>query len=160
MILNTTTTGNERIDAASVLVHVIHGEHPAAMQYGNSSATSILIHSYFSRIGFTNLFMDSTSHTRYGRHLLPANSKMHITSTINLLLENPMWLYKLLNHQFNFIIISFSNRFTVAVLCWFIHYIIGNVQATNLLLSMPTTTTTTSRTRTTARTLTRTVVNS
>lgn len=35
-------------DAASVMVHVIHGEHPAAMQYGNSSsASSLFLHSIF-----------------------------------------------------------------------------------------------------------------
>lgn len=34
-------------DAASVMVHVIHGEHPAAMSYGNSSASSLFFQSIF-----------------------------------------------------------------------------------------------------------------
>ncbi|XP_031621543.1 uncharacterized protein LOC116339666 [Contarinia nasturtii] len=34
-------------DAASVMVHVIHGEHPAAMQFANSSASSIFFPSIF-----------------------------------------------------------------------------------------------------------------
>jgi hypothetical protein len=34
-------------DPASVMVHVINGEHPAAMQHGNSSSNSI--HSYRNR---------------------------------------------------------------------------------------------------------------
>lgn len=36
-----------RADAASVMVHVIHGEHPAAMQTGNNSASSLFFQSIF-----------------------------------------------------------------------------------------------------------------
>lgn len=45
-------THNERqADAASVVVHVIHGEHPAAMQFSNSSAgCSLFFHSMFGAL--------------------------------------------------------------------------------------------------------------
>lgn len=37
-------------DAASVMVHVIHGSNIAAMQYGNSSASSLFFHSIFGAL--------------------------------------------------------------------------------------------------------------
>lgn len=46
-------------DSASVLVHVINGEHPAAMQHGNSSAAASLFSNYRVMVGSNLLLLTS-----------------------------------------------------------------------------------------------------
>lgn len=55
-------------DAASVLVHVIHGEHPAAMQYGNNSASGLFFHSIFGAFFGRNRNTDTIHLERDQRH--------------------------------------------------------------------------------------------
>lgn len=55
-------------DAASVLVHVIHGEHPAAMQYGNNSASGLFFHSIFGAYFGRNRNTDTIHLERDQRH--------------------------------------------------------------------------------------------
>ncbi|XP_063709860.1 protein sidekick-1-like [Culicoides brevitarsis] len=67
-------------DSASVLVHVINGEHPAAMQHGNSSATSFLLNNY-KTLGSNLLLLSSTITTL--SLVLPVSSFLCLTiSTI------------------------------------------------------------------------------
>ncbi|XP_067615363.1 uncharacterized protein dpr4 [Eurosta solidaginis] len=95
-------------DSASVVVHVINGEHPAAMQHGNSSANrlSTTLHGILYRIAkhtFTALAASINTVTTTKPTLLPSDVEFLLSSSSNekesLLKQRIAWFILLLRRM-------------------------------------------------------------
>lgn len=101
----------KQTDAASVVVHVINGEHPAAMQYGNSSATSL----YPSMA--------------YHRRITTTASSMTI---LHQLTHHPL-LNTLTHHLHRIIHTSPMHLFASTALCWIFQWILFGASAVSVV---------------------------
>lgn len=138
-----TTKQNEfKTDAASVVVHVIHGEHPAAMQYGNSSANS-LFHSFFAsyfsggrnrnyaiRCSSNTVAARSSAAIQRQNNVITTTTAGATTSTITFYL---MLIQELLSSRLNIIIHAISKQFPNTMFYWLFHYVIGNIIINSLI---------------------------
>lgn len=132
----TTKPYEHKTDAASVVVHVIHGEHPAAMQYGNSSASSLFhsfFASYFSGGRNRNYAIRCSTNTVAARSAVIQHQNNAIATTTSTITFYLMLTHELLTSQLHIIIHAISKQFPNTIFYWLFHYVIGNIIINSLL---------------------------